>query len=223
MVPIFLVLLLLLRLNPPVGSSQMAHMISSSATNLSCDSFETQASSTSVFFLGLPLLRGILFWGDGASTVFPPCTIISASGSARFDLIISMGKGITPSTSLGMPVAGLNDSQVFWGLDLTIMLLRTPFLILWEATMARRVCILCTVYPTNAQGRNFDQPELAREIEKKMRACFMTEMGADHLEFITSREKGGIIPENSEFMAMRYFEYNCKFSMAHPVKNQISI
>jgi hypothetical protein len=45
---------------------------------------------------------------------------------------------------------------------------------------------------------------------------FTTEMGVEHLEFIMSREEGGIVWENSEFMATRCFESNCIFSMAHP-------
>jgi hypothetical protein len=147
----------------------MAHMSSSSATDLARGSSENQASPASLFFLGLPLLRGIFCWGDGASTIFPPYASLSTSGSAWFDLIVSVGKGITPFASLGMPVAGENNSQSFWGLDLAILLLHAPFLMLWEVAMARPVCILHAVYPTNVQGGKFDQPGLAREIANRVR------------------------------------------------------
>ena len=75
-----------------------------------------------------------------------------------------MGKRITPFASLGMPATGDNDSQSFWGLELEIILLHTPFLMLWEVMMVRPAGILRVVYPTNAQGGKFDQPELEREI-----------------------------------------------------------
>jgi hypothetical protein len=83
-----------------------------------------------------------------------------------------VGKGITPFTSLGMPVAGEKDSQSFWGLDLAILLLSALFLMLWEVAMAQPVCILCTVYPENTQGGNFDQLGLAREIVNKVLTWF---------------------------------------------------
>jgi hypothetical protein len=70
-------------------------------------------------------------------------------------VVFSVGKGMTHFMSLGMLVAGENDSQSFWGLDLEIMLLRAPFLIPWEVTMAQPVCIFHVVYLTNAQGGEF--------------------------------------------------------------------
>jgi hypothetical protein len=133
---IFLVLLLLSWLDPPTGSSRMARMSSSLATAMARNSSETQAPLASLFFLGLPLLRGIFYWGGKTSTIFPPCTSLSISGSMRFDLIASVGKGIILSMPLGMLAMGEKNSQSFWGLDLEILRLCTPLFILWEVSMS---------------------------------------------------------------------------------------
>jgi hypothetical protein len=45
---------------------------------------------------------------------------------------------------------------------------------------------------------------------------FTNKMSAEHLDFITDWEEGGIVPKNTEFMANRCFESNCRFSIAHP-------
>jgi hypothetical protein len=107
---IFLILLLLLWLDPPMGYRWMVGMSSSSTFDLAHGSSETQAPSASLFFLGLPLLRVICCWGDETSTIFPPYTILFISGSMQFDLIASMGKGITCSMTLGMMVTGEKKS-----------------------------------------------------------------------------------------------------------------
>jgi hypothetical protein len=133
---IFLVLLLPSWLNLPVDSSRMACMSSSSAIDLARVSSKNRASTTSLFFLGLPLLRGICCCGDKASTIFPSYASHSASCFMWFDLVFYVGKGLTPFTSLGMAVVGENDTQSFWGLDLEIMLLHLPFLMIWEVPMA---------------------------------------------------------------------------------------
>jgi len=163
-VSIPLVLLPISPYDPPAGSNRMVCMSSFSTTDLAHFSYETQASPTSVFFLGLPLLRGICCWGDGASTVFPPYARLFASGFVWLGMIVSVGEGTTPFASLGMPVAGENNSQSFWGLDLAIMFLCMPFLMFWEVGMVQLVCILHVVYPENAEGGNFDHSGLAREI-----------------------------------------------------------
>jgi len=108
-----LVLLLFFRLDPPVGSSQMVHMSSSSATDLARGSSNTRASMVSLFFLGLALLQGILCWGEGDPTAFPSYLNPSTSDSAWLDLVFYVGKRIAPFTFLGMSVAGENDSQYF--------------------------------------------------------------------------------------------------------------
>jgi hypothetical protein len=79
---------------------------------------------------------------------------------------------MTPFASLGMPAAGENESQSFWGLDLEIMLLCAPFLMILEVSMEQPVCIMHAVCLKNAQGGDFDQPGLAREIAYRVQTCF---------------------------------------------------
>jgi hypothetical protein len=54
------------------------------------------------------------------------------------------------------------------------------------------------------------------ELQTECGPGFTTEMGVNHMKFITSREEGGIVMEIGEFMATGCFESNCRFSMAHP-------
>jgi hypothetical protein len=126
----FLFILLSSWLNPPEGSNRMTCMSSSSSFDLTSVFSRNRASTTSLFFLGLPLLRGIFCQGDRAYIIFPSYENPFSLGSAWFDLVFSTGKGITPFTSLGMHVLGDNNSQSFWGLDLAILLLCMPFLML---------------------------------------------------------------------------------------------
>jgi hypothetical protein len=88
----------------------MALMSSSLTTDQACDSSENWAFAASLFLLGIPLLRGICCWGDRASNVFTPCASPFSSGFAWFDMIVSVGKGITPFTSFRMPAIDKNDS-----------------------------------------------------------------------------------------------------------------
>jgi hypothetical protein len=39
------------------------------------------------------------------------------------------------------------------------------------------------------------------KLQTECRLGFTTEMGAEHMKFITSREEGEIVPEDSKFMA----------------------
>jgi hypothetical protein len=108
----------------------MAHMSSSSATDLARGSSKTHASMVSLSFLGLPLLRRFFFLGEDPPTVFPSCLNPSTSDSACFDLVFYVGKRKSPFMSLGMSVVGGNNSQSFWGSDLVVLLLCMPFLAL---------------------------------------------------------------------------------------------
>jgi len=96
----------------------MVHMSSSLGKDMAHSSSENQSSLASLFFLGLPILQGIFCRGDEDSTIFPPYASLFASGFTWFDMIVSVGKRITPFMSLGILVAGENESQSFWGLDL---------------------------------------------------------------------------------------------------------
>jgi hypothetical protein len=142
------------------------------AMDLARGSSENQASPSSLLFLGIPLLRGICCWGDGASTVLAPYANPSSLGSTWYDMIISVGKVTTPLVSLGIPDAGEKDPQSFWGLDLVILRLRAPFLILWDISMAQLVCILHAVYLKNVEGGKIDQIGLVRENANRVQAWF---------------------------------------------------
>jgi hypothetical protein len=57
---------------------------------------------------------------------------------------------------------------------------------------------------------------LRENLQTEHESDFMNKMGAEHLEFITDRVEGGIVPRNTEFMVTGCFESNCRFSIAHP-------
>jgi hypothetical protein len=50
----------------------------------------------------------------------------------------------------------------FWGSDPALLALCAPFLIFWEVYMVQHVFVLCAVDLALSQGRNIDQPGLAR-------------------------------------------------------------
>jgi hypothetical protein len=113
-------------------------------------SSEIQVSPVSLSFFGLPLLRGIYFWGYRASNILPSCASPSTPGSMRCDVLVPASKGKIPFVSLEMLVESENESQLFWRRDLAIIPLRVPLLMFWEVAMVRPVFIFRAVDPANA-------------------------------------------------------------------------
>ena len=105
----------------------MTRISNFSAIGLVRDSSEILVSLASLFFLSLPLIRGIHFWGDKDYTILPSCAVPSTSSYAQCDVIIPVGKGKFPFLSLRMPVVSENESQPLWGSGMVIMPLRVPF------------------------------------------------------------------------------------------------
>jgi len=140
------------------------HISNSSTIHLARNLFGTRFPPFSLFFHGLPLTRGILYWGDRASNFLPYFSSPSTPGFAWCYIIVSAGKGKTPFLSLGMLVVSENKYHSLWGSGWVIFLLWMPFIMFWEVSMKQPIFILCAVDTTNAQGKKFDQPGLARKI-----------------------------------------------------------
>jgi hypothetical protein len=88
----------------------MARISNYSEVDFTHSLFGTWIFPASLFFLGLPLLRGIFCWGDKVSNVFPFCITYSTPGSKRCYILASTGKGENPFGSLGAPVVSENES-----------------------------------------------------------------------------------------------------------------
>ena len=66
------------------------------------------------------------------------------------------------------------------------------------------------------EAENSINPGLRENLQTEHEYDFVNKMVAEHLEFITDRTEGGIMPRNTELMATRCSESNYIFSITHP-------
>jgi hypothetical protein len=154
--------------------------------------------------------------GRGGSYYLPFLFNPSTSDSAWFDLVFSVGKRIAPFTSLGMPAAGENDSQYFWGSDLAVLLLRTFPCTLRGRHGMTNVYYARSISNKHTGGETLNKLDWQGELQTEFGPGSATGESVEHPRFIMSSTREEIMLKDSEFMATRCSKSSCRFSMENP-------
>jgi hypothetical protein len=90
-------------------------------------------------------------------------------------------------TSLGMPAAGENESQSFWGSDLAVLSLHVPFLRSERSPWHDQGVLCAQCIQQMHRGKVLNKLDWQGELRIEFRPGSMTGENVEHLRFITNR------------------------------------